>query len=117
MSSVLPCLIPSAERGPTERFGDPLVESYLEFLTARCRPNSVLAPMLGRPVLSADERSTGGANRPIGMRRRQKVGMPTDQLPRIAFPLEPRPNALNRRGLRGPQRVRARRSWTHAIPM
>src|SRR5687768_17684940 len=43
-------------------------------------------PMLERLPLSENERSTGGANRPIGMRCRQRVGMPTDQLPPVAFP-------------------------------
>ena len=42
MPSVVSCLIPSAEPRQ-EPFGDPLLDAYLEFLSGRCRPNSVLA--------------------------------------------------------------------------
>ena len=42
MSRVLPCVIPPAKVGLAE-FGDPLVDAYLEFLSGRCRRNSVLA--------------------------------------------------------------------------
>ncbi len=42
MSSVVSCLIPSAEPRQ-EPFGDPLLDAYLEFLSGRCRPNTVLA--------------------------------------------------------------------------
>jgi len=40
-----PCLIRSdPDAGPPElRLGDPLVDGYLEFVAARCRPNTVLA--------------------------------------------------------------------------
>ena len=43
VSSVLPCVIPSTKQRSGERFGDPLLDAYLEFLSVRCRPNSVLA--------------------------------------------------------------------------
>lgn len=43
MSSVVPCVIPASEPGLSERFGDPRLDAYLEFLAVRCRPNSVLA--------------------------------------------------------------------------
>src|SRR3954447_14350634 len=42
MLSVVSCLISSAEPRQ-EPFGDPLLVAYLEFLSGRCRPNSVLA--------------------------------------------------------------------------
>ncbi len=42
MSKLVSCLIPSAEPRQ-EPFGDPLLAAYLEFLSGRCRPNSVLA--------------------------------------------------------------------------
>jgi len=44
--SLLPCLFPVVDRvtgAPPGRFGDPLLDAYLEFLAARVRPNSVLA--------------------------------------------------------------------------
>lgn len=59
MSSVVSCLIPSSQPRPPEGFPDPLLEAYLEFLAARCRPNSVLAArfdlrvfftVVGKPV-------------------------------------------------------------------
>jgi integrase/recombinase XerD len=59
MSSVPPCLIPSAKAHRPGGFGDPLVDAYLEFLSGRCRPNSVLAAwfdlrvffrVVGKPV-------------------------------------------------------------------
>ncbi len=47
MSLVLPCLVFLSLIGlrglPPGLFGDLLVDSYLEFLVARVRPNSVLA--------------------------------------------------------------------------
>ena len=58
MPSVVSCLIPSAEPRQ-EPFGDPLLDAYLEFLSGRCRPNSVLAArfdlkvfftVVGKPV-------------------------------------------------------------------
>ncbi|MGB4916300.1 MAG: tyrosine-type recombinase/integrase [Propionicimonas sp.] len=64
MSRVLPCLFPAADRvsgAPPGRFGDPLLDAYLEFLTARVRPNSVLAAwydlrvffaVVGKPVVA-----------------------------------------------------------------
>ena len=40
-----PCLV--RQRGPDDRvrveLGDPLVDDYLEFVAAQCRPNTVLA--------------------------------------------------------------------------
>lgn len=62
--SLLPCLLPAADRvtgAPPGRFGDPLVDVYLEFLVARVRPNSVLAAwfdlkvffaVVGKPVVA-----------------------------------------------------------------
>jgi integrase/recombinase XerD len=40
-----PCLVRSADPGDRVpvRLGDPLVDEYLEFVAARCRPNTVLA--------------------------------------------------------------------------
>lgn len=40
-----PCLVRSADPGDRVpvRLGDPLVDDYLEFVAARCRPNTVLA--------------------------------------------------------------------------
>ena len=40
-----PCLVRSAGPGVgvRVRLGDPLVDDYLEFVAARCRPNTVLA--------------------------------------------------------------------------
>ena len=64
MSLVLPCLFPVADRvagSPPGLFGDLLVDSYLEFLVARVRPNSVLAAwydlrvffaVVGKPVVA-----------------------------------------------------------------
>ena len=60
--SLLPCLLPAADRVtgvPPGRFGDPLLDAYLGFLVARVRPNSVLAAwydlkvfftVVGKPV-------------------------------------------------------------------
>ncbi|GAA2501679.1 tyrosine-type recombinase/integrase [Terrabacter carboxydivorans] len=42
MPKLVSRLIPSAEPRP-EPFGDPLLDAYLEFLSGRCRPNTVLA--------------------------------------------------------------------------
>jgi hypothetical protein len=42
MPKVVSCLVPSAEPRQ-EPFGDPLLDAYLEFLSGRCRPNTVLA--------------------------------------------------------------------------
>jgi integrase/recombinase XerD len=53
MSPVLPCVIPPANDGLPERFGDPLVDAYLEFLSGRCRPNSVLAARFDLKVFLA----------------------------------------------------------------
>ncbi len=53
MSSVLPCLIPSARSRPPEQLGDPLLDRYLAFLAARCRPNSVLAAWFDLKVFFA----------------------------------------------------------------
>ena len=62
--SSLPCLLPASDRVtgvPPGRFGDPLVDAYLEFLVARVRPNSVLAAwydltvffaVVGKPVVA-----------------------------------------------------------------
>lgn len=62
--SSLPCLLPVSDRVtgvPPGRFGDPLVDAYLEFLVARVRPNSVLAAwydltvffaVVGKPVVA-----------------------------------------------------------------
>lgn len=62
--SLLPCLLPAADRvtgAPPGRFGDPLVHAYLKFLVARVRPNSVLAAwfelkvffsVIGKPVVA-----------------------------------------------------------------
>ena len=62
--SSLPCLLPVRDRVPglsPGRFGDPLVDDYLEFLVARVRPNSVLAAwydlkvffsVVGKPVIA-----------------------------------------------------------------
>jgi site-specific recombinase XerD len=53
MSNVLPCLIASADPGASRRFGDPLVDAYLEFLSVRCRPNSLLAAWFDLKVFFA----------------------------------------------------------------
>lgn len=62
--SLLPCLLPAADRvtgAPPGSFGDPLLDAYLEFLVARVRPNSVLAAwydlkvffgVVGKPVVA-----------------------------------------------------------------
>jgi len=84
--SLLPCLFPAADRvagAPPGRFGDPLVDGYLEFLVARVRPNSVLAAwfdlkvffaVVGKPVVAvmpADvfgfitSQRTGAASLPV----------------------------------------------------
>ncbi|MBB2988508.1 tyrosine-type recombinase/integrase [Terracoccus luteus] len=42
MPKVVTCLIPSSEPRQ-EPLGDPLLDAYLEFLSGRCRPHSVLA--------------------------------------------------------------------------
>ncbi len=52
MPSVVSCLIPSAEPRQ-EPFGDPLLDAYLEFLSGRCRPNSVLAARFDLKVFFA----------------------------------------------------------------
>ncbi len=62
-----PCLIRS--RGslgePVVRLGMPLVEDYLEFLTGRCRPNTVLAAAYDLKGLCCVGRS-GGRVEPAG---------------------------------------------------
>lgn len=52
MPKVVSCLIPSAEPRQ-EPFGDPLLDAYLEFLSGRCRPNSVLAARFDLKVFFA----------------------------------------------------------------
>ena len=72
MSLVFPCLLPVADRvagSPPGRFGDPLVDAYLEFLVARVRPNSVLAAwydlavffaVVGKPVVAVTAKDVFG---------------------------------------------------------
>ena len=45
MPSIAPCLIHSHDPsgGPVVRLGVSLLDDYLEFLSGRCRPNTVLA--------------------------------------------------------------------------
>src|SRR5665647_3192829 len=45
MPTITPCLIHSHDPsgGPVVRLGVPLLDDYLEFLSGRCRPNTVLA--------------------------------------------------------------------------
>ena len=45
MPTIAPCLIHSHDPsgGPVVRLGVPLLDDYLEFLSGRCRPNTVLA--------------------------------------------------------------------------
>lgn len=85
--SLLPCLFPVVDRvsgGPPGRFGDPLLDTYLEFLAARVRPNSVLAAwydlkvffsVVGKPVVAVTPadvfgfitaQRTGSGSLPIG---------------------------------------------------
>src|SRR6478672_9792082 len=52
MPQVASCLIPSTERRH-EPCGDPLLDAYLEFLSGRCRPNSVLAARVELEVFLA----------------------------------------------------------------
>ncbi len=82
MSSVLPCLIPSARSRPPEQLGDPLLDRYLEFLAARCRPNSVLAAWfdlkvffaaVGKPVAAVTAADVLGF---ITAQRRGVAGLP-----------------------------------------
>lgn len=85
--SLLPCLLPAVDRvtgAPPGRFGDPLLDAYLEFLVARVRPNSVLAAwydlkvyfnVVGKPVVAETPtdvfgfitaQRTGSASLPAG---------------------------------------------------
>ena len=45
MASISPCLIQSRDAAgePRVRLGVPLLDEYLEFLSGRCRPSTVLA--------------------------------------------------------------------------
>ena len=52
MPQVVSCLIPSSEPRQ-EPFGDPLLDAFLEFLSGRCRPNSVLAARFDLKVFFA----------------------------------------------------------------
>ena len=52
MPSPVSCLVPSVEPR-REPFGDPLLVAYLEFLSGRCRPNSVLAARFDLKVFFA----------------------------------------------------------------
>ena len=52
MPSPVSCLVPSG-RASAEPFGDPLLVAYLEFLSGRCRPNSVLAARFDLKVFFA----------------------------------------------------------------
>jgi site-specific recombinase XerD len=88
MAGVDPCLIRSSEAaaGPSSRTGSDLVDDYLEFVSGRCRPNTVLATavdlrvffgQVGKPpaeVTSADVLAFITAQRNGGDGRLQVAG-------------------------------------------
>jgi hypothetical protein len=93
MSSVLPCVVPSAEAVPPDRLGDPMLDVHLEFLAVRCRPNSTYLslehPDLQRLRDVAHRRFQAVAGRPTRARPgpahaghdRPPVGHPAGLLP------------------------------------
>jgi integrase/recombinase XerD len=52
MPTIAPCLIHSRDPsgGPIVRLGVPLLDDYLEFLSGRSRPNTVLAVVYDQSV-------------------------------------------------------------------
>ena len=80
-----PCLIRS--RGslgePVVRLGLPLVDDYLEFLTGRCRPNTVLAAAYDLKVFFGVVAKTPAEVRPVdvlGFITAQRTGRMSDQV-------------------------------------
>lgn len=79
MSSVVLCLIPPADSRAAQRLGDPLLDAYLEFLSVRCRPNSVLAARFDLTVFFAVVSKPVGEVKPadvLGFITAQRTGSP-----------------------------------------
>ena len=82
MSAVLPCLISPASPVPgrSGSLGDPLLDAYLEFVTARSRPNTVLATWFDLKVFFAVVGKPVDAVRPVdvlGFITAQRAGLPS----------------------------------------
>jgi integrase/recombinase XerD len=82
MPTIAPCLIHShdASGGPVVRLGVPLLDDYLEFLSGRCRPNTVLAVAYDLKVFFEVVGKTPKRVRPgdvLGFMTAQRTGQPS----------------------------------------
>lgn len=88
MSAVLPCLSsPAAPESTLGSLGDPLLDAYLEFVSARSRPNTVLATWFDLKVFFAVVGRPVAAVRPVdvlGFISAQRRVLPPDR--RLADP-------------------------------
>ena len=81
MSAVLPCLSsPASPVSTLGSLGDPLLDAYLEFVSARSRPNTVLATWFDLKVFFAVVGKPVAAVRPVdvlGFISAQRAGLPS----------------------------------------
>jgi integrase/recombinase XerD len=82
MPTIAPCLIQSHDPsgGPVVRLGVPLLDDYLEFLSGRCRPNTVLAVAYDLKVFFEVVGKTPKRVRPgdvLGFMTAQRAGQPS----------------------------------------
>ena len=82
MPTIAPCLIHSHDSSgaPFVRLGVPLLDDYLEFLSGRCRPNTVLAVAYDLKVFFEVVGKTPKRVRPgdvLGFMTAQRTGQPS----------------------------------------
>lgn len=96
--SLLPCLLPAVDRvtgAPPGRFGDPLVDAYLEFLVARVRPNSVLAGKASKELAGGSQLAAANAGCSSSATAAQPMGVQIWTMPLpVNTLIVPRPAVL-----------------------